>query len=162
MLCIKFTSNGSASANMMCNTCQVFKMLRTDGERKAQLLKQAEKDRRLMHKQHTDMQHRLDQSNARLVQLTEENNHLKKTSDEAEKARLKTQNDVLQQLCRSLRQELKAVKPGAHTPSTATEGSEVSTETPGQSEDKVPNDKLNGQNETLTADQAVDGSESAD
>ena len=136
-------------------------MLRTDGERKAQLLKQAEKDRRMMQKQYSEMQLRLDSANARLVQLTDENNNLKKVSDDAEKARLKTQNDVLQQLCRSLRQQLKDVKAEAQNPSTVTEGSVVSAEPPCQNEDKVPNNKLMGQNETSTADQAVDGSESA-
>ena len=86
-------------------------MLRTDGERKQQLLKQADKDRRSLNKQHQEMQLRLDQANARLVQLTDENNGLKKGSEDPEKARLRAQNDRLQALCRSLRQESKGPKP---------------------------------------------------
>ena len=88
-------------------------MLRTDGERKQQLLKQADRDRRSLNKQHQEMQLRLDQANARLVQLTDENNGLKKGSEDPEKARLRAQNDRLQALCRSLRQESKGPKPEA-------------------------------------------------
>lgn len=91
-------------------------MLRQDGERKAQQLKQAEKDRRIMNKQHQELQQRLEQSNARLVQLMEENTNLKKT-DTSDKGRLKSQNEMLQSLCRTLRNEVKQLKTGRGTTS---------------------------------------------
>lgn len=117
---------------------EVFKMLRQDGERKAQQLKKSERDRRIMNKQHQEVQQRLEQSNARLVQLMEENTNLKKT-DTSEKARLKAQNEMLQSLCRTLRDEVKHLKTGtsirspsaaAHSPASSPVPSETSLDVP--------------------------------
>ena len=113
-------------------------MLRQDGERKAQQLKKSERDRRIMNKQHQEVQQRLEQSNARLVQLLEENTNLKKT-DTSEKARLKAQNEMLQSLCRTLRDEVKHLKTGtgirspsaaAHSPASSPVPSETSLDVP--------------------------------
>ena len=95
-------------------------MLRQDGDRKAQQLKQAEKDRRIMNKQHQEVQQRLEQANARLVQLMEANTNFKR-SDSGEKARLRLQNEKLQSLCRTLRDEVKDLKAEAapRSPSAA-------------------------------------------
>jgi hypothetical protein len=113
-------------------------MLRQDGERKAQQLKQAEKDRRIMNKQHQEVQQRLEQSNARLVQLMEENTNLKKT-DTSEKARLKSQNEMLQSLCRTLRDEVKQLKTGTATRSPpAAVDSSASSPGPSESSLHVP------------------------
>ena len=99
-------------------------MLRQDGERKAQQLKQADKDKRSMNKQHQDVLARLQQANSRLVQLMDENSILKK-SDTTDKTRLKSQNEKLQSLCRVLQQEVKALK--VATPSsTAVDGASCS------------------------------------
>ncbi len=112
-------------------------MLRQDGERKAQQLKQAEKDRRIMNKQHQEVQQRLEQSNARLVQLMEENTNLKKT-DTPEKARLKSQNEMLQSLCRTLRDEVKQLKTGTGTRSPPAADSSASSPVPSESSLDVP------------------------
>lgn len=98
---------------------EVFKMLRQDGERKVQLLKQADKDKRSMNKQHQDALLRLEQANAHLAQLMDENSALKK-SDNTEKIRLKAQNEKLQGLCRFLRQG--KTESGATSPSAADNG----------------------------------------
>ncbi len=113
-------------------------MLRQDGERKAQQLKQAERDRRITNKQHQEVQQRLEQSNARLVQLMEENTNLKKT-DSPEKARLKSQNEMLQSLCRTLRAEVKQLKTeiGIRSLSAATNSS-ASSPVPSESSLDVP------------------------
>ena len=113
-------------------------MLRQDGERKAQQLKQAEKDRRIMNKQHQEVQQRLEQSNARLVQLMEENINLKKT-DTSDKARLKSQNEMLQSLCRTLRDEVKQLKTGtANGSPPAAADSSASSPVPSESSLDVP------------------------
>ena len=126
-------------------------MLRTDGERKQQLLKQADKDRRSLNKQHPEMHLRLDQANARLVQLTDENNGLKKGSEDPEKARLRAQNDRLQALCRSLRQESKGAKPEAEL-GTALSSDDLTV----PSESTSPSKKLSDGNADADVHDSVD------
>ncbi len=105
-------------------------MLRQDGERKAQLLKQADKDKRSLNKQYQDVQYRLEQSNASLVQLMEENTNLKK-SESSEKMRLKAQNEKLQGLCRVLRKtETAAVSPSAAADGSASTVDEATSQAP--------------------------------
>ena len=85
---------------------QVFKMLRQDGERKAQSLKQADRDKRTLTKHLQEMQAKYDESCSKLYQLGQEMNAFK-ARDDPEKVRLKAQNEKLQGLCRLLRSEKK-------------------------------------------------------
>lgn len=79
-------------------------MLRQDSERKNQAIKQAEKEKRALHKQLADIQARYEQASAGLVQLTQQHAGLK-GQESSEKTRLKAQKEKLENLCRMLRAE---------------------------------------------------------
>ena len=79
-------------------------MLRQDGERKNQAIKQAEKDKKALSRQLAELRARYEQASAGLVQLTQETASLKQ-SDTSEKTRLKAQKEKLENLCRVLRAE---------------------------------------------------------
>ncbi|KAL3139944.1 hypothetical protein ABBQ38_004233 [Trebouxia sp. C0009 RCD-2024] len=85
---------------------EVFKMLRQDGDRKALSLKQADREKRALAKQLQEMEARSDKASAKLVLTGREMDALRSKED-AEKTRLRAQNDKLQALCRLLRQEQK-------------------------------------------------------
>lgn len=81
-------------------------MLRQDGERKAQSLKQADRDKRALTKHLQEMQTKYDEACSKLYQLGQEMTVLK-ARDDPEKVRLRAQNEKLQGLCRLLRSESK-------------------------------------------------------
>ena len=104
-------------------------MLRQDGERKNQAIKQAEKEKKALNRQLYELNGRYEQASAGLVQLTQEMANLKK-QDSSEKARLKAQKEKLENLCRALRDEntkLKQSSSGDDKAGQATDA--VSTDT---------------------------------
>lgn len=87
-------------------------MLRQDSERKNQAIKQAEKDKKVLHKQLIDINARYEQASAGLVQLTQQTATMK-TQESTEKTRLKAQKEKLENLCRVLRAENTKLKESA-------------------------------------------------
>lgn len=113
-------------------------MLRQDGDRKALSLKQADRDKRALTKQLQEMEARSDKASAKLLLTAREMDALRSKED-AEKTRLRAQNDKLQALCRLLRQEQK--DPAA----AEAECRPLSQDADSDTENKVP-DGQNAQN----------------
>ena len=140
-------------------------MLRQDGERKAQLLKQADRDKRALTKHAQDMQTKYDESCAKLYQVGQDMNALKAKED-PEKVRLRAQNEKLQSLCRLLRQEKKDVAPASASETAAqpslTDGhtdASSTVSTPATADEQNGASKVDSLQQNASAEHAASSSE---